>query len=87
MDDLGYPMVPHVRKLPTIPGIDNFVLRFMGSGDNPALRLVGLIRLVRLIRLLHLVKDLARMVKDFVGCPAGMGGIADGGDPEDLKDI
>lgn len=47
--------------------IDNFVLRFMGSGDNPALRLVGLIRLVRLIRLLHLVKDLARMVKGFVG--------------------
>ena len=47
--------------------VDNFLLRFLGSGDNPALRLVGLIRLVRLIRLLHLVKDLARMVKGFVG--------------------
>ena len=51
----------------TVRGVDNFLLRFLGSGDNPALRLVGLIRLVRLIRLLHLVKDLARMVKGFVG--------------------
>ena len=50
-----------------VGGVDNFLLRFLGSGDNPALRLVGLIRLVRLIRLLHLVKDLARMVKGFVG--------------------
>ncbi|CAK9101293.1 unnamed protein product [Durusdinium trenchii] len=47
--------------------IDNFLLRFLGSGDNPALRLVGLVRLVRLVRLLHLIKDLARMVRGFVG--------------------
>eukprot|EP00913_Durusdinium_trenchii_P013756 g12916.t1 len=38
-----------------------------GLGDNPALRLVGLVRLVRLVRLLHLIKDLARMVRGFVG--------------------
>ena len=41
--------------------IDNFLLRFLGSGDNPALRLVG-----PLGNFIHRVDDLHRTVDELI---------------------